>query len=425
MEAEAHLPESAAAHGAQEGQRRGIAAPSWIWLVVATTSITAVADLLAMALQHSVIPPVLIGALLSLAALGLLRWRERAGLITIGVLTAAIILTGVPFAIPGIGHPDCPIGFIHSAAYLLGRGLVLLAVLGGLFSRSERVARIATAIAASAGLVVLAVATVATISRADTPRADGDIRVSAERFDFPNVTAPAGATLCGDGVAAERGHSLFAALAVDPDVGPGAEVDVVSAQGDEFGDPEPGLDGDDEEGVVASTAPSGLVGGGEQNVDLVGVEERDQGPVPAFGRDGQDAGDGVGVLGMPERGVAEQGPDGGEAGVAGGDAHASVVFEVGEQGADRRGVEVVEVQVGGLDAGGVGHPGEQQANGVAVGEHRVRAGVALTDEPFGEERLHGRRDPGHCRSLFSRRSQARASRSADADRYQYVHFGSA
>lgn len=191
MDAETHVAEQ----HAPRSQRPGAATPGWIRLVVATTAITAVADLLAMALQRSVIPPVLIGALLSLAGLELLRWRERAGLIAIGVLTVAIILTGAPFASPGLSHPDSPIGYLHSAAYLIGRGLVLLTVLGALFSRSERAARIATAIAASTGLAILAVATVATITRTDTPMTDGDIRVSAERFDFTDVTAPAGATL--------------------------------------------------------------------------------------------------------------------------------------------------------------------------------------------------------------------------------------
>lgn len=221
MKAEAHLVESPAEQHASGGQRPGAAAPGWIRLVVATTSITAVGDLLAMALQRSVIPPVLIGALMSFAALGLLRWRERAGLITIGVLTVAIILTGAPFASPGLGHPDSPIGFIHSAAYLIGRGLVLLAVLGALVSRSERAARIATSIAASAGLVILAVATVATITRADTPMADGDIRVSAERFDFPDVTAPAGATLYVENNDTVRHRFAIAETDVDVDLAAG------------------------------------------------------------------------------------------------------------------------------------------------------------------------------------------------------------
>lgn len=97
-----------------------------------------------------------------------------------------LVSTGVSavLASPGLSHPDSPIGFIHSAAYLIGRSLVLLAVRGALFSRSERAARIATALAASTGLVLLAVATVATITatagsvrEADGPSNSSDRRV--------------------------------------------------------------------------------------------------------------------------------------------------------------------------------------------------------------------------------------------------------
>lgn len=206
---------------APRGERRSGAPTGWIRLVVATTAATAIADLLAMALQRSIIPPVLIGALLSLAALALLRWRERAGLITIAVLTVALILTGAPFAGPALGHPDSPIGFVHSAAYLIGRGLVLVAVFGALFSRSERAARTATIVAASAGLIILGVATIATITRPDTPIADGDIRVDADRFDFPDVTAPAGATLY-----VENKDTVWHRLVI-----PGTDIDLDLAAG--------------------------------------------------------------------------------------------------------------------------------------------------------------------------------------------------
>ena len=206
---------------AQRDGRRGAAPTGWIRLVVVTTAVTAVADLLAMALQRSIIPPVLIGALLSLAALGLLRRRERAGLITIGVLTVAVILTGAPFAGPALGHPDSPIGFTHSAAYLIGRGLVLVAVLGALISRSEHAARIATIAAAGTAAVIVGVATVATINRTDTTIADGDIRVDADRFDFPDVTAPAGATLY-----VENKDTVWHRLVI-----PGTDIDLDLAAG--------------------------------------------------------------------------------------------------------------------------------------------------------------------------------------------------
>ncbi len=206
---------------AERSPRRGAAEAGWIRLVVVTTAVTAVADLVAMALQRSIIPPVLIGALLCLAALGLLRWRERAGLITIGVLTVALILTGAPFAGPALGHPDSPIGFVHSAAYLIGRGLVLLAVLGALISRSERAARIATVVTASTGLAILGVATVATITSTDTTIIDGDTRVDADRFDFPDVTAPAGATLY-----VENKDTVWHRLVI-----PGTDIDLDLAAG--------------------------------------------------------------------------------------------------------------------------------------------------------------------------------------------------
>lgn len=221
MVTEAHLAEPTAEESAQGGHRRGAAASGWIRLVVATTAVTAAADLMAMALQRSIIPPVLIGALLSLAALALLRWRERAGLITIGVLTVALILTGAPFAGPALGHPDSPIGFVHSAAYLVGRGLVLAAVLGALFSRSERAARTASIVAAGTAAVILGVAAVATVARPDAAMADGDVRVDADRFDFPDVTAPAGATLY-----VENKDTVWHRLVV-----PGTDIDLDLAAG--------------------------------------------------------------------------------------------------------------------------------------------------------------------------------------------------
>ena len=53
-----------------------------------------------------------------------------------------------------------------------------------------------------------------------------------------------------------------------------------------------------------------------------------------------------GVLGVAQRGVAEQGVDRRQPGVAGAGAVAAVVFEVVEEGADQRRVQVGEVELG-------------------------------------------------------------------------------
>ncbi len=48
---------------------------------------------------------------------------------------------------------------------------------------------------------------------------------------------------------------------------------------------------------------------------------------------------------MAQGGVSEQRADGGQAGVTGADAIVPLVFQVIEEGADDRGVEVIDVQL--------------------------------------------------------------------------------
>ena len=69
-------------------------------------------------------------------------------------------------------------------------------------------------------------------------------------------------------------------------------------------------------------------------------------------------------------------------------------------------------------AGLLGGEREQQAHRVAVAADRVRAGLALGHQPFGEERFECRGEQGHGRSprVASRRSAARASSSGAAVR---------
>ena len=71
----------------------------------------------------------------------------------------------------------------------------------------------------------------------------------------------------------------------------------------------------------------------------------------ALGRDRHHARDRVRVLGVLERGVAVEGVDGAQTGVAGAGAVAAVAFEVGEERADQRRGQVVDVQLERLLAG--------------------------------------------------------------------------
>ena len=77
----------------------------------------------------------------------------------------------------------------------------------------------------------------------------------------------------------------------------------------------------------------------------------------------------------------------GQASVAGRDAVASLLFEVVQERADQRRVEVLEFEPGGWPAGPLLGECEQQRERVAIGGDRVRADAPLTDQPLGEERL--------------------------------------
>src|SRR5256714_3054607 len=124
--------------------------------------------------------------------------------------------------------------------------------------------------------------------------------------------------------------------------------------------------------------------------------------------------------------VTEQGVDGRQAGVAGGDRVGPFAFQMLEEGPDQRGVQIGDVELGRLDAGAAPNGGQQQPAGVPVGGDCVRAGPALAQQLVGEERLQDRGERAHdrCPNACSRRPAASARSSGTACRYQYVDFGS-
>jgi hypothetical protein len=144
-----------------------------------------------------------------------------------------------------------------------------------------------------------------------------------------------------DHLRGERGAAFLAAFAGAPDVRAGAQVHVGAGERGELGDPQPGLDGHREQGVIAAAGPAGAVRGGQQRLGFPGSQVGHDGLVEAGGRDGQDPLDQGGVLGVAQGGVAEQRVDRGQPRVAGARAVMPVVAQVLQEGSDEPGVEVV------------------------------------------------------------------------------------
>ncbi len=117
--------------------------------------------------------------------------------------------------------------------------------------------------------------------------------------------------------------------------------------------------------------------------------------------------------------------DGGKAGVAGADAVVAVPFEMIQEGAYQRSVEVSDVEVTGFLVNTFVAVAEQESEGIAVGSDGVRTRAALAHESVGEERLEGGGECGHSLppNRPSRRVAANSINSGAAERYQYVPTG--
>jgi hypothetical protein len=97
--------------------------------------------------------------------------------------------------------------------------------------------------------------------------------------------------------------------------------------------------------------------------------------------------DGSGVVGVVEGKVGEQRVDRRETVVARGHTVVTVVFEVVQERGDQRCVDLADVQSTGRLAGSLGGEADQEAQAGLVSGDGVGAGVALADQPVGEERL--------------------------------------
>ena len=143
----------------------------------------------------------------------------------------------------------------------------------------------------------------------------------------------------------QRRDPLLSAFADRPDVRAGAQLRVGAGEAEQLGDAQPGLDGGEQQRVVAPAGPCRSVRGVEQRLRLGRREERDGAFLGAFARDREHALGQRGVLGVPQRAVVKERVDRGEPDVAGAGGVPALLLEVLKKRADRRRVEVGDLQL--------------------------------------------------------------------------------
>ena len=125
----------------------------------------------------------------------------------------------------------------------------------------------------------------------------------------------------------------------------GAEMDIGAAKADQFGGPKTGLDGEAKQRSVTPPGPVRPIGRGEKGVDFRLGQEGHEPSFEALRRNGENAFDDGGILGMPKCRVSEQGTDRGKPRIAGAHAVLSLLFQMIEKGADQGRIEIVDLQL--------------------------------------------------------------------------------
>jgi plastocyanin len=189
-------PEAAASRGPHrsEGDR-----PSWVRVLIWLTAVIAATDLLFFALIAEVIPPLAVGAVLTVVGIVVVRRAPRAGIVVLGVTNLVMLVGNAPFAIDHLAHPASAVDFTHAVVGSVGRVLAVTATVGAWRGASPAGARRfgVAAVGLAAATVVVAAVAMLTAS-GDDAEAD-DVPVAVVEAAFPaRIAAATGDTLFVD-----------------------------------------------------------------------------------------------------------------------------------------------------------------------------------------------------------------------------------
>ncbi len=161
----------------------------WRRLLVWGVLVSSIADLTLMALTGEVIPPVAVGAVLSIAGVATLRRFPRGSVLALGIVSLLLVVTGAPFVVPLLGQLASGVDFLHAAVHVGGR-LTAIVAAAGLWRRWASPAATwlgRLSVAALSVAVLLAVFSLSRVPR-DAPAA-GDVAVEIRDFAFPSTSS--------------------------------------------------------------------------------------------------------------------------------------------------------------------------------------------------------------------------------------------
>lgn len=159
---------------------------SWIRVLVWVSIVTAVVDLVVPGLSGAVIPPLAIGAALTVVGLVVLRRSWKAGVVILGVVSLVLVLASAPFATPNLAHPESPLSFTHAVIGMGGGLLAVVAAVGAWRTASPVGARRVGMVALGLLAITVVSAGVAALLTATDSHQAGDVLVPVRDVTFPD-----------------------------------------------------------------------------------------------------------------------------------------------------------------------------------------------------------------------------------------------
>ncbi len=173
--------------------------PTWRGPLAWLAGIAAAADLVVFALIGEVIPPLAVGALLTVAGLVVLRRAPRTGIAILGLTSLVMLVGSLGFAIDHLAHPASAIDFTHAVIGSVGRALAVVAAIGAWRGAGPAGARRLIVISAGLAGVTVATAAIAMLTSTSDELGTQDIRVPVADASFPtSIEAGAGDALFVD-----------------------------------------------------------------------------------------------------------------------------------------------------------------------------------------------------------------------------------
>jgi uncharacterized cupredoxin-like copper-binding protein len=209
---------------ADQHLRRSDGRASWTRLLAGLTAAIAATDLLFFALIGEVIPPLAVGAVLTVVGVAIVRRAPRTAIAVLGLTNLLMLVGAVPFAVDHLAHPASALDFVHAAIGSVGRALAVVATIGAWRASAVAGARRLGVIAAGLAALTVLGATVAMVTSSGDDAEVDDIPVALEKAEFPEVIeAAAGSTLFVDN------RDLFRHTFTVQDAG--LDVELPAAQG--------------------------------------------------------------------------------------------------------------------------------------------------------------------------------------------------